>query len=82
MVGWGWNGVGSGWGEHAEAAAIRRSNRRRLSGATIYVAAERFRNGHIVTARPCSECIRKIRRAGIGVVMYRNPNGEWWEFEP
>lgn len=61
----GWNSVGKGFGEHAEASAIRRANRKRLVGATIYVAASRGRNGKRLNSLPCEGCLRKIRKAGI-----------------
>lgn len=73
---WGWNGSGlSGMGEHAEAAVIRRANRRRVSGSVLYVAACRRRNGKPVTARPCHDCQRLIRE--VRAVIYRDGSGEW-----
>ena len=71
---WGWNSVGSGLGEHAEAAAFRRASKRRLEWATLCVAAKR--KGRIVLSRPCSECEHLIRKWGIRTVWYRSGN-EW-----
>lgn len=72
---WGWNSVGSGYGEHAEAACLRRANRRRLVGAVMYVAARRRKSGNIITARPCDACQGLVRR--VGSIMYRDSVGEW-----
>ena len=45
IISWGWNSSGpSGCGLHAEAHAIGRANRKRLRGATIYVASVRQKN--------------------------------------
>lgn len=75
VFGWGWNSAGvTGLGEHAEAAAVRRANRKRLAGATIYVAARRRRNGKMVVAAPCLGCQTKLR--GVRVV-YRDSGGIW-----
>src|SRR5689334_8953855 len=58
---WGWNSSGpDGYGQCAEQHAIARANRRRLTGATIYVAGVRRRNGRFVTSKPCGTCQRLI----------------------
>lgn len=73
---WGFNNVGfDGMGEHAEAAAIRRSNKKRIVGMTIYVAGQ-YKQGNYVTAKPCSECQRLIDKYNLKV-KYRNKNGVW-----
>lgn len=75
---WGWNSVGSGLGEHAEAAAIRRAgNRDRLEYSTIYVASQRNRNDKTVLSKPCEDCMQRIKAAGIYLVYYRLANGRW-----
>lgn len=71
---WGWNHVGSGFGQHAEMHALCRANPRRLLGASIFVAAKRFRNGKIVLARPCVDCMPHLR--GM-VVWWRDKKGNW-----
>lgn len=77
IVSWGWNGVGSdGLGCHAEYEAIRRSNRKRLDGAFIYVASQRRRNGKIVNSRPCDDCDRIIKKHGLRV-WFRNAANLW-----
>lgn len=76
---WGWNSPGNGFGEHAEAATLRRANPKRLSEATLYVAARRARNGRAVTARPCLTCQNLIRR--VGRTIYRDSGGNWIRFE-
>ncbi len=73
---WGWNSEGSGFGLHAEVHAIRRANRTRLRGATIYVASMRRRNSKTVTSKPCPECQKLIDKWGLNVV-WRNSDGEW-----
>ena len=77
---WGHNHVGfDGMGQHAEAEAIRRANRKRLRGATIYVAAVRKRNQKIVSACPCEDCYLRIAAAGVKKIYYRGASGEWCE---
>lgn len=75
---WGWNSAGQGFGEHAEAAAVRRSNKKRLEGATIYVAGVRDRNGRPVNSKPCPACERLVRKWDLTVV-YRGADGEWFD---
>lgn len=73
---WGQNHVGfDGLGQHAERECLRKANPKRLSESTLYIAARRRRNGHIVTARPCAICQQLIRR--VGRTIYRDANGEW-----
>lgn len=73
---WGHNHVGfDGRGEHAEASAIRRSNKKRIIGQTIYVAGE-YRNANFVNAKPCEECQKLIDKFNLKVV-WRNKRGEW-----
>jgi deoxycytidylate deaminase len=74
---WGWNSVGSGYGEHAECAAIRRANRDRLVGATIYVASQRNRNKKPVLSKPCDACDSRIVKAEIGETFYRDQFERW-----
>lgn len=77
IFGWGWNSVGGGFGEHAEAAAIRRSSKKRLRNSTLYVASQRKRNGKMVYSLPCYECRCVIAKNHIGDVYYRDDNGHW-----
>ena len=73
---WGWNNSGEdGLGQHAERHSLYRANRRRLMGATMYVAAKRKRNGKVVTAHPCEDCQKLLTK--VGEVVYRNGEGEW-----
>ena len=75
---WAWNHMGfTGLGQHAEAHCIIRANRKRLVGATMYVAAKRARNNKIVTARPCASCEPIVRVCRN--VIYRNAEGDWVE---
>ncbi len=73
---WGWNSVGSGLGEHAEAAAIRRSKRGRIYAMTIYVASQRRRNGKTVNSKPCADCQKLLTKYMIDA-YYRDADGEW-----
>mgnify|MGYP001609009285 CR=1 FL=1 len=74
---WGWNSSGpDGLGLHAEIAAIRRANRGRLKGATIYVASQRRRNGKTINSRPCDQCDRVIKKWGLEI-RFRNAVGLW-----
>lgn len=75
---WGWNSVGSGLGEHAEVAAIRRASKKRLDGATIYVASQRTRTGKPILSRPCEDCAQLIKNWDI-TVKYRDNLGGWWK---
>lgn len=77
IISWGWNSPGfDGYGLHAEAHAIMRANRKRLRGATIYVASIRRRNLRLVTSKPCAACQKLIDKWDLRVV-WRNNNGEW-----
>lgn len=76
IASWGWNSVGDGYGEHAEAAAIRRCNHKRLAGSIIYVASVRRKSGNAVLSKPCEDCTDLCR--GLGLEMgWRDGNGEW-----
>lgn len=76
ILAWGPNHIGfDGLGCHAEAYALSRANRRRLSNATLYVAAKRKKSGSVVTAKPCENCALLLRR--VRKVMYRDGLGNW-----
>lgn len=77
---WGWNSVGNGDGEHAEAAAIRRSSRHRLRRATIYIASRRKRNKKMVCSKPCPECWGLLEGSGLRKVCWLEANGVWMEY--
>ena len=80
VISWSWNHVGfDGFGAHAEPEAIRRSNRKRLAKATMYIAAVRRKSGNILTARPCPDCQKAIKK--VGRVIYRDGSGDWVEFK-
>lgn len=71
---WGWNSVGStGFGEHAEAAAVRRASRKRLEGSTAIVVARRRKSRGTITARPCEACRGVL--VGVKKVIYRDQEG-------
>ena len=74
---WGFNNSGrDGFGEHAEAAALRRANPRRTRASTLYIASQRARNGRAVMSRPCSACQQLIRAAGCRA-LWRDLDGSW-----
>lgn len=74
---WGWNHkfekIEDGNSTHAEVHTIRRANRSRLAGATIYVAGKKRNNGEIILAKPCPVCQRRILKTGITRIIYSNP---------
>jgi pyrimidine deaminase RibD-like protein len=71
---WGWNSSGlTGYGEHAEAHCLRRANRSRLSGSTMYITSRRARNGKMLNSRPCMECQKLIRC--VGSIVYLDKSG-------
>lgn len=73
----GWNHMGyDGYGEHAEVYCLKRANKDRLQGATLYVSAQRMRNRRAVIARPCPECQAIITKHGVKV-LWRDNDGEW-----
>jgi len=74
---WGWNSAGSGFGEHAEAMCMRRANKKRVPGATLYVAAVRRKSGNTILAKPCVECQPLAARCAR--VVYRDAGGRWIE---
>jgi tRNA(Arg) A34 adenosine deaminase TadA len=76
---WGWNSVGDGFGEHAEAAAIRRANKKRLTGSRIYVASRRRKSGNPVRSKPCPMCEALLRGYELYWfdVSWRDSDGSW-----
>lgn len=75
---WGHNHMGfDGMGEHAECAAIRRSNRNRLADSSIAVAGRRKRNAKSVVAFPCAECQARLIKVGILDVWIQDHTSVW-----
>jgi len=75
---WGWNNSGDGYGICAERFAIKRSNKRRLSGARIMVIS--VRKGKIICSMPCPKCSAVIGALGIKYVTCATADGEWLTF--
>jgi deoxycytidylate deaminase len=74
---WGWNSAGpTGLGIHAEHHCLIRANRSRLAGSTLYVAAQRKRNGKPITAKPCEKC--QLLIGGIEKIMWRENDSFWY----
>jgi deoxycytidylate deaminase len=65
-----------GWnhdGYHAERDAFRRSNRRRLSGATIFVVGL-AKHGRMIKSKPCERlCLPLCVKWRIAKVVYSDP---------
>lgn len=78
IFGWGWNNSGSdGFGQHAEVSVIKRSNRKRLKGAALWVCSQRLKHGKPVFSRPCEKCQGWIESVGIKTVYWRDADGSW-----
>ena len=76
ILSWGWNSCGLGLGEHAEQAAMRRANKQRLPGATIYIASQRRRNRKCILSAPCEDC-RKLLFKWEVISWYRDSDHIW-----
>ena len=80
IAAWGWNSQGStGFGECAEIAAIRRSNRNRLFNSSIVVVGRRKRNGNIVITFPCGNCLKRLKKVGISTVILQDKQSNWFK---
>lgn len=67
---WGWNHDEV----HAEEHAIRRANRRRLSGSTMTLYGKK-RSGKVLLAKPCERRCRKIvEKFRIGRIEFSDPS--------
>lgn len=76
IFGWGWN---HGY-THAEEHAIARSNKRRLLGATIYVAGRRASSGNAVYSKPCDKPAKSCHRRCIAWglrISFLTKDGTW-----
>ena len=83
VVAWGWNHEGSdGLGECAEAFAIKRANRKRLVGASIYVFGQWGHSGNWVNAIPCMNCMALIRKYDLHYVYHSTKEGKWAHLTP
>lgn len=72
---WGWNHSGDGFGEHAEAACLKRANYRRVRKSVMWVVARRKKSKNPVTAKPCAACWPLVK--GCAYVCYRKKDGMW-----
>lgn len=62
---------------HAEVRALRRlGGIHRARGATVYVARSTA-SGAFANARPCADCERFLRCAGVARVVYTAGDGEF-----
>lgn len=77
ILSWGWNSEGfDGMGLCAEKHAISRANKKRLRGATIYIASLRSRNAKVVCSKPCETCQQLVDKWQLRV-CWRNIDGKW-----
>lgn len=79
-VSWGWNtyNQGTGWlSGHAEVQAVRRANRKRLRGSSVYVAGMSRKSGQPVLAKPCKACAKLLAHFGIRMAYFTTKKG--WE---
>ena len=75
---WGWNHPGpKGIGEHAEAMAIRRANRKRLKDSKATIAGYRGRTLGPVKSKPCEACQALLEVHGVERVEWMEQNGVW-----
>lgn len=58
---------------HAEAKVLRKAGK----NSTLYVARVLKSNGEIALAKPCSQCMAKIRNAGVKKVFYTISENEY-----
>ena len=73
---WGWNSSGpDGFGEHAEMNCLKRSNYKRIQGATLWVASRRKKSKNSVCSKPCAACFPFVKQALY--VIYRDKDGVW-----
>src|ERR1700675_2296885 len=79
IFGWGWNHVGDGTGEHAEAHAIGRASKQRLPGSTLTVFGKRRKSagygGGFVMSFPCPECYRLAVKYHVRRIEYHTKEG-------
>ena len=78
---WGWNSVGSGYGNHAECHCISRANRDRVKGSVITVAGRRLKSKNLVFSLPCALCMERIIRVGIKRIEFHDKVGIWRRLE-
>lgn len=71
--------VSIGWNHsaiHAEQSVINRSHGIKIVGKDILVVRVR-RDGSLGMAKPCLECIKAIKEAGIKSVVFSNKEGKF-----
>lgn len=54
---------------HAEASAIKTSGKNKLKNGIAYIYREKH-DGSIGLARPCSDCMKKLKDFGIKTIYY------------
>jgi deoxycytidylate deaminase len=65
---------------HAEMEALRTSGKDCLRGANIFVYRER-KNGSLGMARPCENCMEKLKEFGVRKVFYTIDEFPYWKME-
>lgn len=66
---------------HAEVAAVLAAGLDRCRGSVL-VSARVLRNGSLANSKPCDDCLRIIRMAGIKTVIYTSDNGNTERLKP
>lgn len=79
---WGFNHMGfDGHGLCAEREAIRRANKNRLKGSTLYIAGRWRKSGNPVLSFPCPDCWKVIISSKIGKVVWLTKDNKWDSME-
>lgn len=62
--------LGKGISIHAEIAALREARKIDLEGATIYISRSALRDGAPLMSKPCANCQKYLKEAGVKKVYY------------
>jgi deoxycytidylate deaminase len=65
---------------HAECHVMKLSKRDYIRGCTIYVYREKA-DGSIGLARPCLDCLKKLRIFGVKEIVYSIDTFPFWKSE-
>lgn len=64
---------------HAEIDCLIKA-KKDVKGSDIYVYRE-YKNGEPAMARPCNDCIAKLKEFGIKRIFYSTPHYPFWDSE-
>lgn len=65
---------------HAEMSAIQSSGKENIKGSSMFIYREN-RKGNLAMARPCENCMEKLRQYGIKKIYYTTNEFPFWEME-